>query len=80
MGVGERENGGEGVSLGVARRKYRAVQKSLKIKPLGLGVWEYVGVEKKNARTPILPYSAPFRQSILDQGGRIPFKKFLTHR
>ncbi len=58
-------------------RHYRAVQKFLKITPLGMGVWECVGVGE---RTPMLPHSAPFRQSILGRGGRIPLKKFLTHR
>jgi hypothetical protein len=32
---------------------YRAVQKSLRMKPLGVGVWEYVGVKK----TPVRPHS-----------------------
>ncbi|PSQ74225.1 MAG: hypothetical protein BRD39_02295 [Bacteroidetes bacterium QH_9_64_21] len=59
--------------------RYRAVQKYLKTKPLGMGVWEYVGVEKI-AYTPTLPCSTPFRQSILDRGRRTSFTKFLTHR
>ncbi|PSQ63443.1 MAG: hypothetical protein BRD27_00855 [Bacteroidetes bacterium QH_10_64_19] len=57
--------------------RYRAVQKYLKTKPLGMGVWEYAGMGEK---TPIRQHSTPFRQSILDRGRRTSFTKFLTHR
>jgi hypothetical protein len=40
-----------------------ATQRLLEIKPSGIGVWVYVSTEE---RTPILPHSAPFRQSTLD--------------
>jgi hypothetical protein len=39
---------------------YRAVQKSLRMKPLGVGVWEYVGIKKRTyAHTPTLNFVVP---------------------
>jgi len=38
----------------VMRECYRAVKKFLTMKPLGMGVWEYVGM---GGKTPTRPYS-----------------------
>jgi hypothetical protein len=39
---------------------YRAVQKSLRMKPLSVGVWEYVGIKKRTyAHTPTLNFVVP---------------------